>query len=93
MSYRVIPGTGQTLAIGAASVASSAFGSVTNYVRLAATGACHVEFNGSPTATASSAFIAANNRGEVFRVAPGSKVAVIQDGTSTGNLSVVELCL
>lgn len=93
MSYRVIPGTGQTLALGAASVASAAFGSVTNYVRIASTGACHVEFGAAPSATSASAFIAPNVRGEVFRVAPGSKVAVIQDGTATGNLSVVELCL
>jgi len=29
--------------------------------------------------------------GEVFKVNPGDKVAVIQDGSSTGNLNIQEL--
>lgn len=93
MSYRVIPGTGQQLALGSASVASTALGAQTYYVRVASTGACHVEFGPSPTATANSMLLAPNVQGEVFRVTPGTKIAVIQDGSATGNLSVVELCL
>lgn len=88
---RVIGGSGQILALGSASVMSAPFGSQTFAVRLAATGACHVEFGVAPVATASSPLIAANAVGEYFKVQPGEKVAVIQDGAATGNLSIVEV--
>lgn len=87
---RVIPGSGQNIAIGAAAVASTAFGSQTYAVRIMATGACHVEFGGL-AATAKSALIAPNVTGQYFKVAPGSTVSVIQDGTATGNCNIVEV--
>ena len=69
------------------------FGTQTQYVRVASTAACHIDIGATPVASSSSAYIAPNVRGEVFRVTPGSTLSVIQDGSSTGNLSVVELCL
>lgn len=87
----LIAGTGQNVAIGAASVQSAAVGPQTHAVRVVATGACHIETGPNPTATAASALIAANTHGEYFKVSPGDKVAVIQDGAATGNLNIVEL--
>jgi hypothetical protein len=87
----LLAGTGQNVTIGAASVQSTAIGAQTHAIRIVATGACHIETGPNPTATASSALIPANQRGEVFKVSPGDKVAVIQDGASTGTLNIVEL--
>lgn len=84
-------GTGQNVAIGAASVQSAAVGPQTHAIRIASTGSCHVETGPNPTATATSALIAANAKGEYFKVSPGDKIAVIQDGSSTGNCNIVEL--
>jgi hypothetical protein len=84
-------GTGKNVAIGAASVQSAAVGAQTYAIRVVATGACHIETGPNPTATATSALIAANAHGEYFKVSPGDKVAVIQDGTATGNLNIVEM--
>lgn len=89
--WRPIPGSGQNVAIGATSVPSTAFGSQTYAVRLNPTGNCHVEFGQSPVATAASMLLKGTDIGAVFAVTPGQKLAVIQDGSSTGNLNVVEL--
>lgn len=87
---RVIPGSGQNVAIGAAAVSSAAIGAQTYAVRITATGACHVEFDGV-VATAKSALIAANVTGQIFKVQPGTTISVIQDGTATGNCNIVEM--
>lgn len=67
----------QTVAIGGASAASAAFSSSTRFVRLQADAVCSVAFGTAPVATATNARISANQIGEYFGVAPGSKVAVI----------------
>lgn len=56
-----------------------------------ATGNCHFVVGTAPTATASNAYMAANQRPEYIKVEPGQKLAVIQDGTSTGTVYVTEL--
>lgn len=89
--WRPIAGSGQNLAIGAASVASAAVGSQTYAVRLSATGTCHVAIGVGPTAVATDMLIKSTDIPLDVAVAPGSKVAVIQDGSSTGNLNLVEL--
>jgi hypothetical protein len=77
------------LALGAASVQSVAIPAFITEVRLSSSGNCWVAFGTSPTAAAAdgSIYIAAGQP-EYFRVSPGQKVAVIQDGAATGNLSV-----
>ena len=87
----LLAGTGQNVALGAASVQSAAVGASTFAVRVVATGACHIETGPNPTATAASALIAAGRHGEYFKVSPGDKVAVIQDGTATGDLNITEV--
>lgn len=84
-------GTPQTLALGSAAVTSASVGTGTQFVRLASTGACHVAIGPAPVATASDALINAGQRGEYFQITAGHKVSVIQDGTSTGNLSITEV--
>ena len=86
-----ISGSGQVLALGAASVASAAVGQNTSIVRIVASGACHVDIGPTPVATATSMYIAPSREGEYFRIGVGEKVAVIQDGTATGNLYLTEM--
>lgn len=66
----------QTVAIGGSSTASAAFNANTGLVRLHTDSTCSVEFGGTPTATTSTARLAANQT-EYFAVHPGTKVAVI----------------
>jgi|GEM_PF-4084175 len=66
----------QKIAIGGASVQSSAFNARTKAVMLVADGACHVLFGADPTATAASMLIPANVP-IVFGVISGGKLAVI----------------
>ena len=89
-NYGLRPGTIQkiTMAGTAASVASSAFGSQTEYVRIAASTDFHIIFGAAPTATADHIFIPADQP-EIFKVSPGEKVAI--KGTSGDDISVVEL--
>ena len=68
--------TTQTVAIGATALASSAFNALTTFVRLHTDGICSVAFGANPTATTSSARLAANQT-EYFGVVPGQKVSVI----------------
>lgn len=55
-----VPLANQTVAIGGASVQSSAFNARTALVRLATDTACHVEVGVNPTATATTRFLPAN---------------------------------
>ncbi len=66
----------QTVAIGGSSTQSSAFSASTNIVRLHTDSICSVEFGSNPTATVTTARLAANTT-EYFAVLPGQKVAVI----------------
>lgn len=84
------PGASQNVAIGGSSTQSAAFATSTSRVRLSATGACHIALGTNPTATATSTYLPANVV-EFVEVLGGEKVAVIQDGASTGNLNVTEL--
>jgi hypothetical protein len=70
--------TNQTVAIGAGSVQSNAFKSNTLLVRLHSDVICSIAFGDNPTASATSARMAANQT-EYFQVKPGQKVAVIQN--------------
>lgn len=68
--------TDQTVSIGGASVQSSAFNAKTGLVRIHTDSICSIAFGANPTATATSARLAANQT-EYFSVFPGHKVAVI----------------
>jgi hypothetical protein len=89
-NYGLRPGTIQkiTMAGTAASIASSAFGSQTEYVRVASSTDFHIIFGGSPTATASHIFIPADQP-EIFKVSPGEKVAAL--GGNNAVISIVEM--
>jgi len=89
--WRPIPGTGQNVAIGAASVQSAAIGSQTFAVRLTALGNCHIAVGQNPTATATDLLLKATDPSIVLRIGPGEKIAVIQEGAATGNLNIIEL--
>lgn len=66
----------QTVAIGGSSASSVAFNAKTNLVRLHTDAICSIAFGASPTASATTARMAANQT-EYFVVLPGQKVAVI----------------
>lgn len=88
---RPIAGTGQNLTLGAASVVSAAVAASTQMVRLSATGNCHVAVGQAPTAVATDMLVKASDPPMVIRVGGGEKIAVIQDGTATGTLNIVEM--
>jgi hypothetical protein len=71
----------QTVAIGASSAASNAFASTTRFIRLAADSDCSVVYTppGQSTisATISTMFIAANQRGEYFGADAGGIISAI----------------
>ena len=66
----------QTVAIGGSSTQSSAFNAQTRYVRLHTDAICSILFGSNPTATATTARMAADAT-EYFSVNPSTKVAVI----------------
>lgn len=66
----------QTVAIGGGSAQSAAFNTNTLFVRLHTDAICSIEFGVSPSATTTTARMAANQT-EYFNVVPGQKVAVI----------------
>jgi len=72
----VAPIVSQTVAITAGSVASAAFNTNTNFVRVNTDAVCSVAFGSAPTATAAKMRLA-QNQTEYFSVNPGDKVAVI----------------
>ncbi len=85
-------GAAQLVAVGAASAASTAFGSQTRQIRVSTTGACHFRV-GQPSATTAVATdpLLPVNWVEYVTVTPGQVIAVIQEGASTGNLSIAEV--
>lgn len=70
----------QTVAIGAGSLTTNALNAKTAFVRVHTDAICSIAFGVAPTATATSARLAANTT-EYFAVVPGSaeKIAVIQN--------------
>ncbi len=70
-----------TMAGTAASIASSAFGAGTEYVRICSSTDFHIIFGASPTADADDIFIPADQP-EILKVSPGQKIAVFH-GSST----------
>lgn len=88
-NFRPVSGTGQSLALGSASVASAVIPAGIFWVRLSATGNCHVAVGQTPVATATDMLVKGSDPPTFVRVQPGEKVAVIQDGTATGNLNLI----
>ena len=89
-NYGLRPGTIQkiTMAGSAASIASSAFGSQTEYVRIASATDFHIIFGAAPTATANHILIPADQP-EIFKVSPGEKVAAL--GGNNAVISITEM--
>jgi hypothetical protein len=89
-NYGLRPTTHQSLTTSGSSVASAAFGSQTEYVRIATPADIHILFGSAPTASATagsaSIFVPADQP-EIFKVSPGEKVAVI----GTAEVSVTEM--
>lgn len=90
-SFRM--GTNQKLTISGTSTRSAAFGSQTQVVRLKTTTDCWIMQDGTATptaaATSGNGWLLLNGDTEYVDVAPGEKIAVIQDATG-GTLSIVE---
>lgn len=85
-----IPADTQVVAIGAASVQSTAIaGTKRAAVRLVATVDCHIAISKAPTATATSMLLAANQP-EYFKLCDDYKIAVIQDAAA-GSLYITEM--
>jgi len=88
----ITQGTAQTVALGASSVASSAFGAGTSIVRLLASVDTWVTFGTAPTASASNGIYLVASAPEYFAVPIGKsyKVAGLPVSGSTGNLYITE---
>ena len=71
---------------GSSAATSNAFGTQTEYVRVAADADVHIVFGASPTATTDDIFLPADQP-ELFKVSPGEKMAAI----GTANVSVTEM--
>jgi hypothetical protein len=89
-NYGLRPTTHQGKTSGGTSAQSAAFGSQTEYVRIASDADVYILFGANPTASAtadaSSIFIPADQP-EIFKVSPGEKVAFI----GTAEISITEM--
>ena len=86
-NYALKPGTTQKVSpSGSSAATATAFGSQTEYVRVAADADVHIKFGASPTATSSDIFLFLYQP-EIFKVSPGEKMAAI----GTANVSVTEM--
>lgn len=89
-NYGLRPTTHQGITSTGTSSQSSAFGSQTEYVRIASTADVYILFGTNPTAVStagsSTIFIPADQP-EIFKVSPGEKMAAI----GTANVSVTEM--
>ena len=89
-NYALRPTTHQGKTSGGTSAQSSAFGSQTEYVRIASDADIYILFGANPTAVAtansSTIFIPADQP-EIFKVSPGEKVAFI----GTAEVSITEM--
>jgi hypothetical protein len=87
MNYALRPGTTQKVSpSGSSAATATAFGSQTEYVRVATDADVHIVFAGTPTATTNDIFLPADQP-ELFKVSPGEKMAAI----GTANVSVTEM--
>lgn len=84
----IFPGVSQSLAVGAVSTQSSAFGSSTGLIRVCPTVDCYIEINSNPTATTSSLYLPAGAV-EYFGCNPEDKLAVLQVSAG-GYINIVE---
>lgn len=93
--WRPIPSTGQNVSIGNSAQASTAFdasGENAQAIQVSAIGGnCHVALGVNPTATSADMLVKASDPPLIIRIAPGEKLSVIQDGSSTGTLNIVEM--
>lgn len=83
-------GAGQNLTVGVASVATATAAPTGVYgvrLSLSSTGSCHVSFGAAPTAVGTDLLLKGTDPARDFAISPGEKVAVIQDGASTGTLN------
>jgi hypothetical protein len=89
-NYGLKPTTHQGKTSGGTSAQSAAFGSQTEYVRIASDADIYILFGANPTAVAtansSTIFIPADQP-EIFKVSPGEKVAFI----GTAEISITEM--
>lgn len=89
-NYALRPTTHQGKTSGGTSAQSAAFGSQTEYVRIASDADIYILFGANPTAVAtansSTIFIPADQP-EIFKVSPGEKVAFI----GTAEISITEM--
>lgn len=87
-----LPSTTQKRVFSETATSTAAVGASSYYVRLLATGACHVDFAETPSATSASMLVAANTP-EYFHIEGGHKVGVVSldGGTATGTLYVTEM--
>jgi hypothetical protein len=87
MNYALRPGTTQKVSpSGSSAATATAFGSQTEYVRVATDADVHIVFGASPTATTNDIFLPVDQP-EIFKVSPGEKMAAI----GTANVSVTEM--
>ena len=71
-------GSSQVVSIGSSSTQSSAMPNYISEIKLAASSDCYVEFGASPTATATSMFLAGDKIDRYFHFKQGDKIAVLQ---------------
>ncbi|MFS2103666.1 hypothetical protein [Ralstonia sp. Ralssp135] len=89
--FKPIAGTGQNITVGASSASSAAIGASTYAIYVSTTGNCHLRVGtGTVTAVTTDMLIKATDPPLLMKVAPGEKIAVIQDGASTGTCNIVE---
>lgn len=87
--WRPIAGAGQNLTVGAASVSTTAFDASVQAVLISVIGAnCHVSIGTAPSATATDMMVKVSDPPFLMRIAPGEKVAAIQD-TGAATLNVI----
>lgn len=90
--WRPISGAGQNLTIGATSVPSTAFSGGAQAVSVSAIGGnCHIALGTVPVAVATDMLIKQSDPPIILRVGLGEKIAVIQDGSSTGTLNLIPM--
>ena len=86
-NYALRPGTTQKGSpSGSSAATATAFGSQTEYVRVAADADVHIVVGAAPTATANDIFLPVDQP-EIFKVSPGEKVAFI----GTAEVSITEM--
>jgi len=84
------PGVARRIDIGAASVASPAFGTSTVVIRVTPTRDCFFAVGTAPTAGASTHYLVGGAT-EYFRVVPGERIAVASASDLGGTLFVSEM--